>query len=151
MWRELILGLCPEAELQPPAEGTQIAAAEAALGVSFPEELASLLRETNGVSDDYGMGVVWSCERIATNNIEFRSENGFADLYMPFDHLLFFGDHGNGDQFAYAILAGEIRNPFNIYIWDHEDDSRTCWAFWLTQYLQKALTGGDGEEDCDNI
>ena len=41
----------------------------------------------------------------------FRANADFAELYMPFDALLFFADAGNGDQFAYAIQAGAIRRP----------------------------------------
>jgi len=59
-------------------------------------------------------------ERIAADNVGFRSNADFRELYMPFDPLLFFADAGNGDQFAFP------RTPprDEVFVWDHEDDSR---------------------------
>ena len=153
MWRELIKKLSSDAEIARRATPKKIAAAEQSLGVKFPEELVSVLLEADGVMmvDETGADIVWSCERIVEDNLQFRNDDGFKDLYMPFDHLLFFGDEGGGDQFAYAIKRGVVRAPANIYIWDHEDDSRTAWAFSMQQYLQKALAGDDGEPDWDNM
>jgi hypothetical protein len=54
---------------------------------------------------------------------------------MPFDALLFFGDAGNGDQFAYGILDGEVRMP-DIFAWDHENDSRYWVAPDLRQFIE---------------
>ncbi|MDQ4123150.1 MAG: SMI1/KNR4 family protein [Acidobacteriota bacterium] len=59
---------------------------------------------------------------------------------MPFDSLLFFADAGNGDQFAFRILKGEIRRN-DVFVWNHEDDSRTWVASNLKQYLQWWLSG----------
>jgi len=51
---------------------------------------------------------------------------------MPFNHLLFFGDAGNGDQFAFSIHAdGKIYRP-DVFVWNHEDDSRT----WIAPSLK---------------
>ncbi|WP_162255066.1 hypothetical protein [Paenibacillus sp. Soil522] len=36
----------------------------------------------------------------------------------------FFADAANGDQFAFPILNGKIVKK-DIYVWNHEDDSRT--------------------------
>ena len=46
---------------------------------------------------------------------------------MPFDNLFFFSDAGNGDLFCYSILKNGIIEKTDIYVWNHEDDSRT-WA-----------------------
>lgn len=59
---------------------------------------------------------------------------------MPFDSLLFFGDAGNGDQFAYAVCDGEIRRP-DIFVWDHETDSRSRIARSLESYLERTIEG----------
>jgi hypothetical protein len=59
---------------------------------------------------------------------------------MPFDHLLFFADAGDGDQFAFGILNGEIRNP-DIFVWNHENDSRTWVAPSLDVYLEWWING----------
>jgi hypothetical protein len=57
-------------------------------------------------------------------------------LYMPFDHLLFFGDYGGGDQFAFPIHAdGEI-HKLDIFRWDHETDARSWYAGGLEQFFE---------------
>ena len=114
------------------------------MGVPFPDDLTSLLLETNGVVDDNGADVVWSCEEIISQNAMFRNGD-FDELYMPFDHLLLFGEDGGGDLYAYAILAGSVRLDFNIYRWDHESDSRCVWAYGLERFLTQVLQTGDEE------
>ncbi len=97
-------------------------------------------RETNGAFGAYGLGLVWSVERVVRENLFFRLHPDFQELYMPFDCLLFFGDAGNGDQFAFAITGGKIRRD-DIFVWDHETDSRTWVAPGLSTYLEWWLTG----------
>ena len=70
------------------------------------------------------------------DNIEFRSYENFRGLHMPFDGLVFFADAGNGDQFALS-LAGN----FEVYVWDHENDSRTWIAPSVMRYLEGWMTG----------
>jgi hypothetical protein len=51
--------------------------------------------------------------------------------------LLFFGDHGGGDQFAFA---GD-----RVVVWEHETDARREVADGLRDYLTRSLTsGGEG-------
>ena len=88
--------------------------------------------------DRYGSSVIWAVSDIVKHNLEFRSSPAFAELYMPFDALLFFGDSGDGDQFACVINAGVIRRD-DIFQWHHETDSRSYYARALKQYLQKVL------------
>jgi hypothetical protein len=108
--------------------------------VEFPAQLASLLKESNGVQGEYGLGLLWSVERIEEDNLKFRTFPDFRKLYMPFNALLFFGDAGNGDQFAYTILEGEVRRG-DIFVWDHEDDSRIWVAPSLSVFYDWWLTG----------
>ena len=140
MWREFFQRYSSECKFSIPASQNGIDDIEKSLGIEFPVELRSLLQETNGVYDQYGCSLIWSIERIKTNNLKFRNHSDFKDLYMPFDHLLFFADAGNGDQFAYAILNGVIRGS-NIYVWNHEDDSRTWKAPSLEKYIEWLLSG----------
>ena len=56
---------------------------------------------------------------------------------MPFDPLLFFADTGNGDQFAFVLTPPRD----DIFVWDHETDSRTWAAGSLDQYLQWWVDG----------
>jgi SMI1 / KNR4 family (SUKH-1) len=98
----MIRGVTSHAGFKSPASDAAIRECEQTLGHPLDDDLAGLLRETNGVTGEYGLGLIWPVERIATENITFRTTK-FADLYMPFDPLLFFADAGNGDQFAFVL------------------------------------------------
>lgn len=95
--------------------------------MKFPTELTSFLKQANGMQGEYGLGLFWSVEQIEADNLRFRALPAFNELYLPFDALLFFGDAGNGDQFASFVLGGEVRRS-DIFVWDHKTDSRT----WVT-------------------
>jgi hypothetical protein len=138
VWRELIQRLTPDCEFAPPATAAQLAAAERALGATLPADLRAILQEANGVTARHGLGLVWPAERIAADNLAFRSNAEFRELYMPFDHLLFLGDDGSGDQFAFRILAGGVQ-PDNVYRWVHESDAREWFAGDIRDYLARAL------------
>jgi hypothetical protein len=136
MWRALIERLDAEAEFHPPATPEQLRAVEAALGVALPEELRDLLSQTNGAEVTYGAGLIWSAEQIVHRNLEMRREWRRGELAgtMPIDHLLCFGDLGNGDLVFFPITAEGVSN--RVFLWDHEDDSRTSSAVSLADYLQ---------------
>jgi len=140
MWQELIRRLTTDCKFNPPVSASQLAVTERVLGMALPDGLRDLLLESNGVAGEYGLGLIWPVERIETDNLAFRSKAHFRELYMPFDHLLFFADAGNGDQFAFPVLAGEVRRP-DVFAWDHEDDSRSWVAPSLEKYLEWWLSG----------
>ena len=134
MWRELAQRTLKAAVtdgVSPP----DLEMAEIGLGAALPPALRDLLTETNGVTGEYGLNLIWPLERIVADNLAFRANDQFRRLYMPFDPFLFFGDAGNGDQFAYAILDGEVRMP-DIFVWDHENDSRLWVAPDLRQFIE---------------
>ena len=54
---------------------------------------------------------------------------------MPFDSLLLFGQLGNGDLFAHPVLDGAVRE--DVFVWDHEDDSRTWYGRDAADALQR--------------
>ncbi|MEM7244506.1 MAG: SMI1/KNR4 family protein [Acidobacteriota bacterium] len=114
--------------------------AESELGVAWPPSLRELLAASDGLQGAHGVGVVWSVGRIVRDNRAFRDSADFRELYMPFEHLLFFGDAGDGDQFAFPILAGAIRSE-DVFVWRHETDSRAWLAPSLERYLRVALVG----------
>jgi hypothetical protein len=62
---------------------------------------------------------------------------------MPFDCLFFFGGDGGGDQFAYRVLAGQIRDTSWIFRWEHESDNREWFASSLEQFFKNAVTMND--------
>jgi hypothetical protein len=73
------------------------------------------------------------------DNLSFRVSSEVADLHMPFDSRLFFADAGNGDQFALPITATGARG--DVFVWDHESDSRNWYAGSVEQYLAWWLSG----------
>ena len=130
-WHNHIEKFSAETRFRPPTSEKSLSASEAALGLRFPESLRSLLLQSDGVFDEYGTSFIWPVQDIREQNLEFRQNHSFRQLYMPFDHLLFFGDAGNSDHFAFPILAGEIRKD-DVFGWNHEDDSRS----WLAPSLE---------------
>lgn len=144
MWRELVAKLYPHAKFAPPATLEQVADAETTLGVAFPKDLHDLLFEANGVADEWGASLMWHTAEIIFNNTEYRSDPTFKDLFMPFDSLLFFADEGNGDLYGYAILNNQTDSS-NIFVWEHETDSRILHSYSLEQYFLARLTPKEGE------
>jgi hypothetical protein len=132
VWRERIFAAGHRAVA--PASAESITAAELAVGCALPDELRELLLESDGVRDQYGFELVFRASELVEQNRGMRSTPDFAELYMPFDPLLFFGASGNGDLFAYRILAGEVRDD-DIFVWDHETDSRTQVSWGLERFL----------------
>lgn len=134
MWRELVQRFYPEHLFQAGTGEAAVSQAERRLGHPLPTDLRDLLGESNGVFGAYGLGLVWPISRIVEDNLAFRTNADFRELYMPFDSLLFFGDAGNGDQFAFRLVS--VLWDKDIYAWNHEDDSRTWVAPDLAQYLE---------------
>jgi hypothetical protein len=139
-WCAHVASRTPHATFFPPADEATLRDAEDRLGILLPAALRSLYTKSNGVRGEYELGLVWSVEQVVADNLMFRTRSDFAELYMPFEPLLFFADAGNGDQFAFTILAGEIRRP-DVFVWDHETDSRSWAAPDLRLYLEWWLSG----------
>ena len=139
-WKQHIQAICAQATFSEPAGEQTLSAAETQLGMRLPQELRELLAESNGVLGEYDLALIWPIERIVADNRLFREDESFRELYMPFDGLLFFADAGNGDQFAFAVAGGQVRRP-DIFVWDHEEDSRTWLAKDLGDYLEGWLSG----------
>ncbi len=123
-----------------PAAWVQIQETEEKLAVTFPAGLKKALFESNGVTGKYGLGLLWPIEKIISDNLFFKTHPDFSDLYMPFDHLLFFADAGNGDQFAYAIKKNGTIPDHDIFVWNHENDSRMWVAPDIGKYFEWCLT-----------
>ncbi len=140
MWRNLVLRF-PHVELRDPATAGALTAIESRTGQKFPQSLRSLLMETDEIDAQYGTELVWRTEKIFAENVAFRDNEQFLNLYMPFDALLFFGDNGAGNQFAF------VRSPEreDIFVWDHETDSRTWVSPSLESFLRSSLRSGSEE------
>jgi hypothetical protein len=143
MWRELIRachptlaplgGTDPGPEFFPGASADAIAHIEQHLGVHLPESLSSLLTETNGVLVIFGTPLVWSTDEIVRRNLQMRTDPAYLERYMPFDHLLFFGDM-DGYQFAFGLIQGTIRRD-DVYLWNPYDDGRR----WVAPSLKTSI------------
>jgi cell wall assembly regulator SMI1 len=140
MWRQTALEALPDVTFSDPATEWAFTEAESQLGRELPAELRQLLLESDGIVGRNGVDTVWTVEQIVEQNLYFRTDSDFAELYMPFDALLFFGDNGGGDQFALVQTPAR----WDVFVWEHEDDSRRWVARDLRDYLQRALTD-DGE------
>lgn len=140
MWKELVINLSGNHEFFEPNNAAIISEAENQLGLRMPSDLVSCLLETNGIDGEYGLGLIWPISRIVKDNLNFWSNADFKKLYMPFNHILFFADAGNGDQFFYPIIGNQLSRQ-DVYVWNHEDDSRTWVAPSLEKYLEWWLSG----------
>ena len=138
MWREFVSGLFDDAEFNESAAQADLKRLEAAFDLTVPDELKTFLLETNGVEADYAP-LVWSVDEMIEQNQSFRDNEEFAQLYMPFDCLFFFGGEGNGDQFGYRVLAGQIRDTSWVFKWDHESDNREWFARDLKDFFQRSV------------
>ncbi|MFF0480406.1 SMI1/KNR4 family protein [Streptomyces sp. NPDC004435] len=130
-----------DAELRDPVTEGELTAVEQQLGQPLPASLRELLLQSNGIEGEYGTETVWTADGILSANLAFRHSEEFRELYRPFDALMFFGDNGGGDQFAF------VRSPErdDVFVWDHETDDRFWVAGSLEHYLRSAL-GCDGED-----
>jgi hypothetical protein len=127
-------------EFFPGATPEDLAAVEQQLGVNLPASLRELLCETNGVLVMFGQHLIWSTDEIVRRNVEMRTP-AYQEGYMPFDHLLFFGDAGvDGIQFAFAINKGKIQRE-DVYMWNPYDDTRAWEATSLRMYIEWWLGG----------
>lgn len=140
MWREAATAVFPGVGFREPAQASELVAAQTRLGRTLPSELRQLLLETNGLIGHTDMDTIWPIDQIVETNLRFWSDQTFAQLYMPFAPFLFFGDNGGGDQFAFVQTP---ERP-DIFVWEHESDSRRWVANNLQDYLSRALRdGGD--------
>lgn len=142
-WKKHVATLTDDVRFGPPADKKGFADAESALGLALPDELKLLLQECDGVVAGYGAEIVWSTMDMRRRNQEMRSADGFRGLYMPFENLLFFGDDGGGDLFAFAVQADGAINRPDIFRWDHETDARNWFASGLRDFLAARLGNGD--------
>lgn len=139
-WQSYIKSRCADAVFERPAAPQELQRCEDVLGVKLPSDLRELMAQSNGVRGPHRTELVWSVEEIITQNRTFRNDPDYRELYMSFDSLLFFANAVNGDMFGFPIQAGAIRRP-DVFVWDHETDSRTWVALDLARYLNGHISG----------
>ncbi|MGW2724018.1 SMI1/KNR4 family protein [Streptomyces sp. NPDC001492] len=96
-----------------------------------------MLLESNGVIGHTHVDTVWTLEQIVEQKLPFWSDQTLAELYMPFEAFMFFEDNGGGDQFA---LGQKPQHP-DVFVREHETDSRRGVAHNLRDYLGRSLRG----------
>lgn len=123
-WRSLAdrFGL----QLGPAAAQPQIDAARRELGHPLSPQLTSLYSETDGLFDEWGYAYVLPIADVVARNHDLRTDVAYRSTYMPFGSLVFFGQLGNGDLFGHPVLPERVRD--DVFVWDHEDDSRNWYA-----------------------
>ncbi|MEK3705161.1 SMI1/KNR4 family protein [Paenibacillus sp. FSL R7-0198] len=139
MWKEYFKGISEEYAFSSPASGDEIAKVESLFQVTLPHELKEMLLETNGLRAIYDLGLIWSVDRIKNENKHYRDDH-FQEYYMPFDNLIFFGESGIGDLFAFPVTGEGICRD-DVFVWNHENDSRKWVAPSVSKYVEWSLQG----------
>ncbi len=139
-WVSFIRSVNPDSAISAPASESEVLTVEQQLDTTLPDDLRSLLLESNGVRDDVGASFVWPCSEIVKENLELRTEESYRDLYEPFDRFLFFGSDGCGNLYGYSISETGNVTGSDIMFWDHESDERYRTAVGLRAFLKESLT-----------
>lgn len=140
MWRAYLRNISNECQFTSPATETEILSIRKELYIDVPNKLARIYNETNGVFGNYGIPFIWPTEQLVRENLFFWSIHEHQDSMKPLDTFLFFSDAGNGDLFGYLIENGTIQSE-DIYVWNHEDDSRRVIAPSIEVFLEGWITG----------
>lgn len=134
VWRDVLEN--NNIEFREGAKHNEIEKAEGVLGLSLQNELKELLFQSNGLVDEFKSDFIWRISKIVSENLYFRSSPDLKELYMNFDSILFFADAGNGDHFGIRMYGDKILST-DIYVWNHEDDSRN----WVSSNLEEFIKG----------
>jgi hypothetical protein len=118
-----------------PAEAA-VADAERVLGSRLSESLRDLYAHSDGLTDEWGYAYVLPISELRQQNQYFRM--AFGDLYMSFDDLILFGQLGNGDMLFQPRVPQDNEN---VFVWDHEDDSRAWRATDVADALRRLAAG----------
>ena len=148
MWIELVQSVCSEYSVGEPADEGAISDANNALLISPPSELKSLWLEADGILDKYGDGI-WSVEETIQQNLDLWSYPDQNDLYMSFGSMFCFAGAGNGDLYFFPIQGDGKINRADIFLWNHETDSREWAAANLQQFVKAWFSGSlsDSEDE----
>jgi hypothetical protein len=126
-------------EARPPVDEKVIKRFERKLRRALPEELRSFYLECNGFVAQSRSSIVFPIQDLFTTNERVRN-NSLYEMCMPFDHLLFFGEEGNGDMYAFPIQADGQYRGGDVFEWEHESDSRKWKANSLRDLLLRIAT-----------
>jgi SMI1 / KNR4 family (SUKH-1) len=132
-WRAL-LGTHPTLELGTSCTDYELGQAEKIIG-QIPRELASFLREVNGVFDQSGQWHVgWPLNRIVAE----RQGPSYGQRQLG--HLLAFGDNGTGEPFCVPTSAPDAATT-PVSHWSFIDGQATILAPSLHQFWAGWIAG----------
>jgi SMI1 / KNR4 family (SUKH-1) len=134
-WRVLAQAASLRLVTPAPAEAA-VADAERVLGSRLSESLRDLYAHSDGLTDEWGYAYVLPISELRQQNQYFRM--AFGDLYMSFDDLILFGQLGNGDMLFQPRVPQDNEN---VFVWDHEDDSRAWRATDVADALRRLAAG----------
>jgi len=140
MWKDYLNSISNEFQFKAPATTTDLLLIKTELNVDPPNKLTDLYSETNGVYGNYGISFIWSTKQMVKENMYFWNVQEHRCSTKPLNNFLFFSDAGNGDLFGYSIKNGSIQTE-DIYVLDHEDDSRRVVASSLEQFIKDWIGG----------
>ncbi|MED3854979.1 SMI1/KNR4 family protein [Priestia megaterium] len=138
MWKDLIQNTSAQCVFGEPASLEDIAVLEKLFNIQLPDELKTLLGETNGTNDSNGCPLIWSTEQIIRENLNLGER--IEDTYILFNNLLLVADAENGDMFGYSTLEGFIKQN-NIYVWNHKNNRRKQVATSLKEFVEDWISG----------
>ena len=147
MWRNTINKLQSGCLYRPPAQHSAIERVEQSLALQLPPDLNEFLRHSDGLIDAEGHKIIWSIEELLEENQAMRSMYQYQQVFMPFDHLLFFSGNTFSRfnphlvEFGFAYGMTRLGDAYPaIFSWE-QDDSRIRVATDLKDFLQSALAG----------
>jgi hypothetical protein len=140
VWKEYVSSFSKDYQFEEPVTEAEILSIKEELFVELPKVLVALYQETNGIYGVYGTSLIWSTKQILKENKFFWSLHENRDFIKPLNDFLFFSDAGNGDLFGFKISNGNIQSE-EIYVWNHEDDSRSIISASLEEFVKGWMNG----------
>lgn len=122
MYRELLESFISKfeyAKLQKPASEIEIEEAEKYVSFTFPEELKSLLKETNG-DHWFLLSTSEIINNVKLNRKIFPEYLESDEFEKKINRNIYFATNGCGDYYCYRILPDGKTDTSAIYIWEHE-------------------------------
>lgn len=107
------------AKLQEPCSEDEIKKAEDYVGFLFPEELKTLLRETNG-DHWFLLSAEDIIKHVKTNREIFPEYLEPDEFEEKVNRFVYFATNGCGDYYCYRVLENGETDRSAIYIWEHE-------------------------------
>ena len=135
-WKLLVRQIQPQASLFEPASETEIFEAEQAIGCRFPEDLRSLLLQSNGASDEWGYGPIRPLIGIVEYTLFIRSvdlAHEYDGREIPMDKFVTIGTDPGGGQYGFF---SEPERGSGINYFEHEAGVVEMEAYSLEQYLR---------------